>query len=222
MRSFVRREGRITHSQREALATLAGRLGVPAGDGPLDLDALFGRVAPRICEIGCGAGETLAALARAHPENDYLGLEVYRPGAGRLLATLAREGRGNARVACEDAVEFLARRVPVGSLDAVCIFFPDPWPKKRHHKRRLVQSGFLACVRDRLRPHGRLYLATDWEDYALHMLAVARAVPGLVSLGVDGGFGPRPRWRPLTRFERRAREAGRQVRELPYARAFPA
>lgn len=218
VRSYVRREGRITAAQRGALESLARRYCLADTPAVADLDAVFGRRAPRIVEIGCGAGEVLAGLAARHPENDYLGIEVYRPGIGRLLRELDRGALANVRVAVADAAELFARRLAPASLTAVLIFFPDPWPKKRHHKRRLIQPAFLEQVRDALAGHGRLYLATDWPDYAAYMLAAAAAVPGLVNLGICADYAPRPRWRPTTRFEARALAAGRRIHELLYAR----
>lgn len=217
IRSYVRREGRITDAQRRALETLLPRYGVPADEAPLDLAALFGRRAPVHVEIGFGNGEALAAMAGAHPENDYLGIEVHRPGVGSLLRRIEAEALNNVRVACVDAVGLLAR-VPDGSLDAIYLFFPDPWPKKRHHKRRLVQSGFVALARRKLRIQGRLCMATDWEDYARHMYAVLAADPGLENLAIDGVFVSRPEARPLTRFERRGQKLGHGVWDLAFRR----
>lgn len=217
IRSYVRREGRITAAQRRAVETLLPRYGVPAGEAPLDIVALFGREAPVHIEIGFGNGEALAAMAVAHPENNYLGIEVHRPGVGSLLRRLEFEGLSNVRIACLDAVGLLAR-VPDGTLDAVYLFFPDPWPKKRHHKRRLVQPEFVTRVRHKLRLNGQLRMATDWEDYARHMLAVLTADPGLENLATDGSFVLRPEARPLTRFERRGQKLGHLVRDLAFRR----
>jgi tRNA (guanine-N7-)-methyltransferase len=221
IRSFVRREGRITPAQRRALDELWPRYGVPAGEGPLDPAALYGRVAPLELEIGFGNGEALAALAAAHPERDYLGLEVHRPGVGALLARLAAAGLTNVRVAAEDAAAFVARRLPDGALAAAYLFFPDPWPKKRHHKRRLVQAPFAALLARKLAPGGVLRLATDWPDYAAHMLAVLAAEPALENLAADGGYAPRPEERPLTKFERRGLRLGHPVRDLAFRRRAP-
>ncbi len=217
IRSFVRREGRFTDAQRRALARLWPRYGVPAGDSPLDLELLFGRSAERWLEIGFGNGETLASLAAAHPERDFIGLDVHRPGAGALLQRLEAAGTTNVRIVCEDAPAFLAQRIAEESLDAVCIFFPDPWPKKRHHKRRLVQPDFLQMLRCKLKIGAMLYLATDWEDYANHMRAVIEDAEGYAN-AAGSGFAPRPPWRPLTRFEQRGVRLGHAVRDLAFRR----
>lgn len=217
IRSFVRREGRMTDAQRRAFDAHWARFGIDAGEAPLDFAALFGRVAPVTLEIGFGNGDALATLAALHPENDYLGIEVHRPGVGSLLRRIEAEALNNVRVACVDAVGLLAR-VPDGSLDAIYLFFPDPWPKKRHHKRRLVQPGFVALARRKLRIQGRLCMATDWEDYARHMYAVLAADPGLENLAIDGVFVSRPEARPLTRFERRGQKLGHGVWDLAFRR----
>ena len=215
IRSFVRREGRFTTAQRRAVETLMSKYGVPAGEAPLDLAQLFGRAAPVHVEIGFGNGEALAAMAAAHPEDNYLGIEVHRPGVGALLRRIEAEGLSNVRIACLDAVELLAR-LPDDALAAVYLFFPDPWPKLRHHKRRLVQSEFARLVHRKLKPGGIWRLATDWEDYARHMLAVLTADPGFENLATDGAFVSRPPERPLTRFEQRGRKLGHSVRDLAF------
>lgn len=216
VRSFVRREGRITDSQRRAIERLWARYGIDMGDGPCDLDTVFGRRAPRMLEIGFGAGESLLAMAAAHPENDYLGIEVYRPGVGRLLKALDERGIANVRVLRDDAVEVLARMIPPEALDAVYLFFPDPWPKKRHHKRRIVQPEFAALVGSRLRPGGLFHMATDWEDYALQMMEVMSRAPGFENAAGSGRFSARPEWRTETRFERRGERLGHEVRDLVF------
>lgn len=219
IRSFVIRTGRITPAQERALAELWPRFGVEYAPAPLDLDALYGRAAPRTLEIGFGNGEHLLGQARAHPERDFLGVEVHRPGVGRLLLGLAEHGLTNVRVICHDAVEVLARQLPPHAFAAILILFPDPWPKKRHHKRRLIQPDFAALLASRLAPGGVLHLATDWEPYAEHMLEVLRGVPGLVNLAPDGGYAPRPSWRAPTRFERRGERLGHAVRDLAFGPA---
>lgn len=218
IRSFVRREGRITEAQRRALEELLPRYGVAPGEAPLDFAALFGRDAPVHVEVGFGNGDALAAMAAAHPENNYLGIEVHRPGVGALLRRVEAEGLANVRVACTDAREFLERRVPDGSLSGVNVFFPDPWHKKRHHKRRLVQAEFVALLARRLKPGGLLHLATDWEEYAQHMLAVLTAAGTFENTAEPGPFTPRPEGRALTRFERRGQRLGHGVRDLVYRR----
>jgi tRNA (guanine-N7-)-methyltransferase len=214
IRSFVRREGRITDGQRRALGSLSPGYCIEPGEGMLDLDALFGRHAPRYLEIGYGAGETLAALARQHPDNDYLGIEVYRPGLGRLLQRLAAEELSNTRLLCQDAVVAL-ERLEEASLDGIYIFFPDPWPKKRHRKRRLIQPEFTRVLRKALKSHGRVFIATDWEDYAEHILT-AMEDSGFTNLAGQGHFAPRPRWRPVTRFEQRAMKENRRASDLVF------
>ncbi len=218
VRSFVRREGRITGAQRDALARLWPRYGVDTAAVACDADALFGRRAPRMLEIGFGAGESLLAMAAAHPENDYLGIEVYRPGVGRLLKALEEQGIDNVRVISEDAVEVLSRWLPAESLDAVYLFFPDPWPKKRHHKRRILQPEFVALVGSRLREGGLFHMATDWEDYALQMMDVMSRAPGFSNVAGAGCFAERPDWRTETRFERRGERLGHAVYDLIFTR----
>lgn len=218
VRSFVRRQGRITAAQERALAELWPRFGIEAGEALLDLDEVFGRKAPRVLEIGFGDGANLAAMAEAHPENDYLGIEVHRPGVGRLLMQVGEKGLTNVRVMCTDAVEVLTRQIPDGALDAVLLFFPDPWHKTRHHKRRIVQPGFVDLVRHKLVIGGRFYMATDWEDYARHMLDVMRAAPGFQNCSPQGDYIPRPDFRVLTKFERRGQRLGHGVWDLTFTR----
>jgi len=217
LRSFVRREGRFTAAQRRAVDSLLPRYGVPEGDAPLDVAILFGRAASVCVEIGFGNGDALLAMATAHPENNYLGIEVHRPGLGSLLQQVEAGNLANVRVACQDAVEVLAR-VPDDTLDALYLFFPDPWPKSRHHKRRLVQPEFVETVRRVLRIDGVFRLATDWEDYAAHMLRVIGANPGFRNLADDDRYVPRPDERPQTRFERRGQRLGHVVRDLAFSR----
>ncbi|MBL6751501.1 MAG: tRNA (guanosine(46)-N7)-methyltransferase TrmB [Nevskia sp.] len=218
IRSFVRREGRITPAQKHALEELWPRYGVEFdGHTPLVPAQMFGRSAPLVVEIGFGSGAHLAAAARGRPDADFLGIEVHRPGVGRLLQDLAAAGLGNVRVICADAVEVLRQGLPAGSVDEIFILFPDPWPKKRHHKRRLIQPGFAALLAQALRAGGRLRLATDWADYAAHMLAVLQAEPRLRNTAA-AGFAPRPATRPTTRFEARGLRAGHAVFDLDYER----
>jgi tRNA (guanine-N7-)-methyltransferase len=220
VRSFVRREGRMTAAQRAALDTLWPRFGV-APQGLLDPDTLFGRCAARTLEIGFGNGEHLAALAAAAPEADFLGIEVHRPGVGSLLNACERLGLGNLRLLCMDAVECLEQHLPDASLDRIFILFPDPWPKKRHHKRRLIQPATAALLARKLAPGGRIELATDWKDYAQHMRAVLDASADLENLAGPAGFMPRAT-RNATRFERRGARLGHSVFDLAYRRVLPA
>jgi tRNA (guanine-N7-)-methyltransferase len=217
IRSFVIREGRITAAQERALTELWPKFGVEPG-GKLDLENLFGRTAPRCLEIGFGAGEVIGSLAESHPERDYLGVEVHRSGVGRLLLRAAQGNLGNVRVICDDAVQVLSERVSDDSFDEVLVFFPDPWHKKRHHKRRLIDATFAALLTRKLRPRGVLHLATDWQGYAEQMLEVLNATAGLESLSPDGTYVPRPDFRPSTRFERRGERLGHGVWDLAYAK----
>jgi tRNA (guanine-N7-)-methyltransferase len=213
----VKREGRITLAQRRALETLWAQYGTENDHAPLNLTALFGRTAPVILEIGFGNGEALAAMAKAHPGNDYLGIEVHRPGIGHLLNLLAAQQSTNVRVIAADAKDVLMARVPDDSLSAVHLFFPDPWPKKRHHKRRLVQPDFVQHVRRKLKPGGVFHLATDWEDYAQWMMATLTTAEGFENVCGPGRYGERGE-RPLTKFERRGERLGHGVRDLRFVR----
>jgi tRNA (guanine-N7-)-methyltransferase len=218
VRSFVVRAGRMTTAQERAWRELWPRYGLDTGGAPLDFAATFGREAPRTLEVGFGNGETLVALAAAHPDRDHLGIEVHRPGVGHLLLRMREFGLGNLRVICRDALEVLRECIPEASLDEVLVYFPDPWPKKRHHKRRIVQPQFVALVASRLRPGGVLRMATDWEPYAARMLVVAGACPLLVNESADGGYVERPQSRPVTRFERRGQRLGHGVWDLAFRR----
>jgi tRNA (guanine-N7-)-methyltransferase len=219
IRSFVLRAGRMTPAQERALTQLWPTYGVDPGERPLDLQAIFGRAAPRCLEIGFGTGEVIGSLAEHHPDKDYLGIEVHRPGVGRLLLRAAQGGTRNLRVICHDAVEVLRDKVADGSFEEILVFFPDPWHKKRHHKRRLIDPPFVALLAAKLRCGGVLRLATDWEAYAHQMLAVCNADPCLVSLSPDGTYVPRPQFRPPTRFERRGERLGHGVWDLAYGKA---
>jgi tRNA (guanine-N7-)-methyltransferase len=218
IRSFVTRAGRITDAQVRALEDLWPKYGVEFAAETLDCDVAFGRRAPRTVEIGFGNGENLARMAAAHPERDYLGIEVHRPGVGRLLLALEEGKLSNVRVVCHDAVEVLRGQISQQSLDEVVILFPDPWPKKRHHKRRLVQGAFIELVTERLRPDGILRMATDWQPYAEEMLAVLTANPRLRNLAADGTYIPRPTERTATRFEKRGERLGHDVWDLAFRR----
>jgi tRNA (guanine-N7-)-methyltransferase len=218
IRSFVVRAGRMTVAQERAWTELWPRFGLESEDAPLDLAAVFGREAPRTLEIGFGNGESLVSLAAEHPERDFLGIEVHRPGVGHLLLRIEELGLRNLRVICRDAVEVLERCIAESSLDEVLLYFPDPWPKKRHHKRRIVQPGFVALVSSRLRPGGVFRMATDWQPYAEHMLAVAGACAALRNDSAEGDYVPRPASRPVTRFERRGQRLGHGVWDLAFRR----
>ncbi len=218
IRSFVRRQGRMTPAQQRALDTLWSRFGIDNDSAPLDLTQHFGRDTPRVLEIGFGDGESLAAMAAADPESDYLGIEVHRPGVGHLLLRAGQLDLSNLKVFCADAVDVLRQRLPFAGLDRIQIFFPDPWPKQRHHKRRLIQPGLVALLSDKLKPGGRLHLATDWEDYAHHMLTVLDTVTSLDNVAGVGCFTPRPAYRPLTKFEQRGQRLGHNVWDLIFKR----
>jgi tRNA (guanine-N7-)-methyltransferase len=218
VRSYVLRAGRITDAQQRALQELWPRYGVDFGAQPLDFDQLFGRAARRTVEIGFGNGEHLLECAAAEPGGDFIGIEVHRPGVGHLLLGASRAGIGNLRVLVHDAVEVLEAQISPSSLDALYLLFPDPWPKKRHHKRRIVNAPFVALAASRLRPGARIHLATDWEPYALQMLEVLDACPALMNCVPGGGFLDAGPARTATRFERRGERLGHRVRELLYQR----
>jgi len=212
----VLRQGRVTAAQKRALAELSERYSIAFADAPLDPVAVFGRRAPLVLEIGSGMGETTAAIAQADPATDFIAIEVHAPGVGALLNRIAAGKLANLRVLQHDAVEVLERMIPDGALAGIHLFFPDPWPKKRHHKRRLVQPVFAALAARKLAPGATLRAATDWQDYAEQMLAVLSAEPLLENSAA--GFAPRPAQRPLTKFERRGVRLGHDVRDLVFRR----
>ena len=216
IRSFVLRAGRVGPGQARALAELGPQFLLPYQPQPLDLNHLFNRAAPKILEIGFGMGEGMADIAQAHPENDYLGVEVHTPGVGALLKQLGERGLSNVRIVQHDAVEVLSQMLAPDSLAGVHVFFPDPWHKTRHHKRRLIQPPLVRLLASRLAPGGYLHLATDWEDYAVQMLDVLRAEPTLVNTATD--YAPRPESRPLTKFEARGLRLGHGVWDLLFTR----
>ena len=218
IRSFVTRSGRITAAQERALTDLWPSYGVDFAPRPLEPRALFGRDAPRTIEIGFGNGENLLALASAQPQRDFLGVEVHRPGVGRLLLGVRERELHNVRLVCHDAVEVLERQLAPAWADEILILFPDPWPKKRHHKRRLIQRPFAQLLASRLLSGGVLRLATDWQPYALDMLETLRATQALSNLAADGGFVARPSERAPTRFERRGERLGHEVWDLAFRR----
>ncbi|HEX19412.1 MAG TPA: tRNA (guanosine(46)-N7)-methyltransferase TrmB [Acidiferrobacteraceae bacterium] len=203
VRSFVRRGGRLTPAQQRALDELWPEFGIASIEQPVNFHTLFSRTAPVILDIGFGNGSALAAMARAMPDRDFLGVDVYRPGIGQLLLQLQRLGLDNVRVVNADVNDLLQTGIADHSLNGVNIFFPDPWPKKRHHKRRLIQPPFVQRLVNKLRPGAGLHLATDWQDYAEQMMAVLSEHPQLENTEGRGQFAPRPEYRPLTKFERR-------------------
>jgi tRNA (guanine-N7-)-methyltransferase len=221
IRSFVLRAGRTTPAQERALGELWPAYGIDLKEAPLDLAAVFGRAAPRCLEIGFGAGEVIGILAQTNPHIDYLGIEVHRSGVGRLLLRAQQCCFKNLRVICSDAVDVLRDHIADGAFDEVLVFFPDPWHKKRHHKRRLIEPSFVTLAAAKLRNGGILRLATDWQAYAEQMLAVCNANPALESLSRDGTYVPRPEFRPPTRFERRGERLGHGVWDLAYQKKPP-
>ena len=218
IRSFVLRQGRFTDAQQRAFDEQWPRFGLDYTGTPRDFDAAFGRHAPRVLEIGFGNGEALRYAAANDRSHDYIGIEVHAPGVGRLLNWLAEDGSDHVRVYHHDAVEVLTNEVADGSLALVRIYFPDPWHKKRHHKRRLVQPDFAALLVRKLAPGGLLHLATDWEGYAEHMWEVLDATPGLANRAGPRGHVPRPDWRPQTHVESRGLKLGHGVWDLVYDR----
>jgi tRNA (guanine-N7-)-methyltransferase len=219
IRSYVLRQGRFSRGQQRAYAELLPRFGVNYRREPLEFAQLFGNVSPVVLEIGFGMGETTARIAAENPATNYLGIEVHAPGVGSLLRQVEELALANVRVVTHDAVEVLRDMVPPGSLAAIHVFFPDPWPKKRHHKRRLIQPEFAALAASRLAPGGHLHVATDWQEYAEHVLAVLSAVPLLRNTAE--GFAPRPATRPETKFERRGLKLGHGVWDLLFTRISP-
>ena len=218
VRSFVLRQGRFTEAQQRAFDALWPRFGLDYTGAPRDFDATFGRRAPRILEIGFGNGEALRYSAARDPARDHIGIEVHAPGVGRLLNALAEDDAQNVRLYHHDAVEVLEHEIADDALDEVRIYFPDPWHKKRHHKRRLVNPAFAALLVRKLAPGGRLHLATDWQDYAEQMWDVLDATAGLANRAGPRGHVPRPDWRPQTHFEARGLRLGHGVWDLLYDR----
>jgi tRNA (guanine-N7-)-methyltransferase len=216
IRSFVLRQGRFSPAQQRARDELLPRFGIALGAEPVDLSICFGRQAPTILEIGSGMGETTAAIAQAMPECDFLAVEVHAPGVGSLLKRIDELGLANLRVVPHDAVEVVRRMIAPGALAGIHVFFPDPWPKKRHHKRRLLQPPFVHELALRLQSGGYLHVATDWQDYASAMLATLAAEPLLVNAARD--YAPRPGYRPLTKFERRGLRLGHGVWDIVFRR----
>ena len=218
IRSFVRREGRMTDGQKTALERLWPRYGLEVAAQTYDLPKLFGRRAPVILEIGFGNGEHLLTRAQNEPQHDFIGVEVHRPGVGRVMHHAEKAGLTNLRTACHDAVEVLQQGIADGALREVVIYFPDPWHKTRHHKRRLIQPEFAALLARKIAQGGRLLLATDWAHYAEQMLEVLNAAPEFENTAADGRYVPRHVTRPKTRFEARGERLGHAVFDLEYRR----
>ena len=219
IQSFVRRDGRMTEAQERAITVSWPSVGLQLTEGMIDYSAIYKREAPHILEIGFGSGYSLLATAKAHPEQDFIGIETHRPGIGTLLLNMLIEKITNIRVYYEDAVQVLQQCIPDKSLDVIQIFFPDPWPKRRHHKRRLIQPEFVNLLVTKLKPRGTLHLATDWEDYAKQMMRVLTENPNLENIFGDGHYATRSSQRPITtKFERRGEESGRKTWELQFLR----
>lgn len=214
IRSFVRREGRLTKRQANALEQHWSMLGISDSSAVQQLDTLFGRSAPRVLEIGFGMGTSLVAMAQAQPDTDFIGIEVHRPGIGACIADAHEAGLTNLKVIEYDAVEVLEQWLPEQSIDRLQLFFPDPWHKKRHHKRRIVQPEFVARIARILKPGGILHMATDWQNYAEHMLAVMQQTAGWHNMSPTGDYCERPEYRPLTKFELRGQRLGHGVWDL--------
>ncbi len=214
IRSFVLRQGRISKAQSRAYRELLPKYSIPYSESPLDLDQIFGRDAPNILEIGFGMGETSTAIAQANPQNDYLGIDVHTPGVGSLLKQIEATRLSNLRIIQHDAVEVLKNMIPPVSLAGVHIFFPDPWPKTRHHKRRLIQPEFISLLCERLKAGGYFHVATDWKDYAEHILKVLSSEPQLANTAQD--YAPRQEHRPLTKFELRGLKLGHPVWDIVF------
>jgi tRNA (guanine-N7-)-methyltransferase len=218
IRSYVLRQGRVSKAQQRAHEALLPAFGIPFVPTLIDLDHAFGRRGPRVLEIGSGMGETTAAIAEAHPDTDYLAIEVHTPGVGSLLKQIKEKNLANVRVVQHDAVEVVRHMLPPESLSGVHIFFPDPWPKKRHHKRRLIQPEFVRLLATRMKRGAHLHVATDWHEYAQHILAMLSAETMLRNTAQH--YAPRPSYRPQTKFETRGRNLGHEVWDIIFTRAL--
>jgi len=217
IRSFIRRQGRITQGQQLALECHWDRYCLDP-DADYDFNQVFGRAAPLIVEIGFGTGDSLAKMAAANPDNDYIGIEVHKPGVGHLMLLLDQQGLTNVRIYCHDAIDIIEHKVADNSLAGVHLFFPDPWPKKKHHKRRIVRPSFVELLARKLQPNGYFHAATDWQNYAEHMLEILSAGAGLGNTSQTGDYCERPEYRPLTRFEQRGLRLGHGVWDLIFRR----
>lgn len=218
VRSFVLRGGRLTDGQQRAMDELLPRYSVGPAEGCLDFVELFGNRRPVILEIGFGNGDATWQMALKHPAENFIGVEVHPPGVGHLLLKLEEHAIGNVRIACADGVEFLRDRIAANSLDGFRLFFPDPWPKKRHHKRRIVQPAFVRLLAEKMIAGGIVHLATDWQNYAEHMLEVLQQDPAFENLSETGDYCTRPTWRPLTKYEKRGQRLGHEVFDLLFLR----
>jgi len=206
----------MTIAQQRAIEKYWHIYGVGFSKIKLDLDLLFRRSAPKTLDIGTGMGEVTVSIAKNHPENDYFAVEVHRPGVGNLLRRIAQEELTNVRISDHDVTDVLRYQLPADSIDMVFIFFPDPWPKKRHHKRRLVNAEFLQLLKKCLKSNGRIFIATDWQDHAEHILEIFSRDQDFINLAGTGRYAPRPHWRPSTKFEKRGHKLEHAIRELAY------
>jgi tRNA (guanine-N7-)-methyltransferase len=219
IKSYVIRAGRMTTAQTQALEQHLPRLGLTVGDTPWELNAIFSNAAPYILEIGFGMGSSLFTMAQQYPNENFIGVEVHKPGVGALLAKTVDAGLTNLRVCMADAKDVLAHAIPNNSLARVQIFFPDPWHKTRHHKRRLIQMEFVNLIHQKLQPGGILHIATDWQPYAEHIIEVMQAVDGYKNTATHGEFVPCPAYRPLTKYETRGQRLGHEVFDIVFAKA---
>jgi len=218
IRSFVLRGGRLTAAQQNALNELWPHYGIEHHGTLLDFNDYFDRRADLIVEIGFGNGESTWRMAQQEPDINFIGVEVHRPGVGHLLMALDANGIDNVRIACEDAVPFFQQRIPADSLAGIRIYFPDPWPKKRHHKRRIIQPEFVSQLARSMAKGGILHLATDWQPYAEHMLEVMQSSSEFGNLSPTGDYSERPKWRPRTKYEQRGERLGHKVRDMLFER----
>lgn len=216
VRSFVKRAGRTTEGQQKALEEVWPVMGLTIKNGPVVFSEVFGREAPVVLEIGFGMGDSLLEMASCEPDKNYIGIEVHTPGVGRLLSNANDEGLTNIRIYAEDAIEVLAQCIPDNSLDVIQLFFPDPWHKKRHHKRRIVQPEFAQNIRKKLKVGGYFHMATDWENYAEHMMEVMSAAEGYTNKMGEGQYSPQPEWRPVTKFQKRGERLGHGIWDLMF------
>jgi tRNA (guanine-N7-)-methyltransferase len=219
IRSFVLREGRMTVGQTKAMEAYWPKYGLQVGDGLIDYAETFGRNdSPTVLEIGFGMGKSFVEMAAAAPESNFIGIEVHRPGVGSCLNRMEQLDAWNIRIYNHDAIEILDQCIADNSLDTVQLFFPDPWPKKKHHKRRIVQAEFVQKIRTKLKDGGQFHMATDWENYAEHMLEIMQAAEGWQNQAADNGYIPRPEHRPLTKFEQRGQKLGHGVWDLIFVK----
>jgi len=207
----------MTSAQKDSLEASWPCYGIDFSQTPLDLNQVFGRTAPRILEIGTGMGDATVQMANRHRENDYLAIEVHRPGIGRLMRRIEEDKLSNIRLISHDIVEILKYQLPENSIDCVYIFFPDPWPKKKHQKRRLISSSLMPLIKKALKKHGRLFIATDWEDYAIQISETIDSEPDIFNLAGRNQYSPRPRWRPMTKFEQRGLNKGHRIYDFALA-----